>query len=148
MRQNQSRRLTEFLKRRKTNGYKGDKIAMRQEELEQIFLFRWAQMNSGKYPELNLLFHIPNGGLRSKTEAKRFKGAGVKAGVPDVFLPVASNMYHGLFIEMKSSNGRVSKEQEYWLNELSKEGYQTAVCRSWVDAAKEIIRYLDLPIEL
>lgn len=121
---------------------------MRQEELEQTYLFRWALMNQSRYPELRLLLHVPNGGLRSKSEAKRFKGAGVKAGVPDVFLPIASNMYHGLFIEMKSSNGRVSKEQEYWLSELAKEGYQTAVCRSWVDAAKVIIAYLDLPIEL
>ena len=121
---------------------------MRQEELEQTYLFRWAKMNENKYPELKWMFHIPNGGLRSKTEAKRFKGAGVKAGVPDVFLPVAAELYHGLFIEMKSSKGRTSKEQEHWLSELEKEGYKTSVCHGWIEAAKEIIQYLRLDIEL
>lgn len=94
------------------------------------------------------MFHIPNGGLRSKTEAKRFKAAGVKAGIPDVFLPVSANQYHGLFIEMKSEKGKTTKEQEAWLSELSKEGYKTAVCHGWIEAAKEIIKYLGLPIEV
>lgn len=70
------------------------------------------------------------------------------AGVPDVFLPIAADLYHGLFIEMKSSKGRTSQEQEHWLSELAKGGYKTAVCYSWIDAAKEIIQYLRLDIEL
>lgn len=43
------------------------------EDNEQIALLRWAAMQSGKYPELKLLYHIPNGGRRSKSEAARFK---------------------------------------------------------------------------
>ena len=56
---------------------------------EQAALFRWAQFQSGKYPELDLMFHIPNGGKRGKAEAARFKAEGVKAGVPDIFFPKA-----------------------------------------------------------
>lgn len=52
---------------------------------EQAALFRWAQFQSGKYPELDLMFHIPNGGKRGKAEAARFKAEGVKAGVRTYF---------------------------------------------------------------
>ena len=44
------------------------------ESEEQQTLFRWAAMQSGKYPELALMFHIPNEGkltLKSAESAKR-----------------------------------------------------------------------------
>lgn len=31
------------------------------EDVEQMCLFRWADAQSGKYPELSLMYHIPNG---------------------------------------------------------------------------------------
>lgn len=65
------------------------------EEDEQIALFLWAKMASATMPELDLLYHIPNGGSRGKAEAGRFKASGVKAGVPDIFLPVARGGKHG-----------------------------------------------------
>lgn len=58
------------------------------EDNEQMILIRWAQFESDRHPELSLLFHVPNGGKRSKVEAARFKAMGVQAGVPDLFLPV------------------------------------------------------------
>lgn len=33
-----------------------------QEDNEQITLFQWASLQSGKFPELKMLYHIPNGG--------------------------------------------------------------------------------------
>lgn len=42
------------------------------EDVEQMCLFRWADAQSGKYPELSLMYHIPNGGKRGKAEAGRF----------------------------------------------------------------------------
>lgn len=114
------------------------------EELEQITLFHWVKMNTSKYPELELLFHIPNGGHRALSEAKRFKAQGVRAGVPDLFLPVASDGYHGLFIELKSMSGKASKDQLYWIDELNKEGYLAIICYGWVEAVNKIIKYLDI----
>jgi hypothetical protein len=40
---------------------------------EQIGLFEWAALHTRKYPELDLLYHIPNGGHRYKTTAIRLK---------------------------------------------------------------------------
>jgi len=113
------------------------------EEQEQAWLFERVKMSESQYPELSLMFHIPNGGLRSKSEAARFKRAGVKAGVPDIFLPVARGEYHGLFIELKRRKGGVvSENQSQWLESLRQQGYKTAVCHGWQEAWQEIERYL------
>lgn len=114
-----------------------------EEEVEQTCLFRWAAYSLGAHPELKLLHAIPNGGKRSKSEAARMKAAGVKAGVPDMFLPVARGGSHGLYIELKRiKGGRVSAEQLAWMEELTREGYTCAVCHGWEEARKVIQTYL------
>ena len=89
-----------------------NKMPVPTEAQEQMTLFSWAAMQSGKYPELNLLYHVPNGGSRHKAEAGRLRAEGVKAGVPDLCLPVARGQYHGLYIELKRQRGgRTSDHQ-------------------------------------
>ena len=110
---------------------------------EQAMLFSWAQMFAYRYPELKLMFHIPNGGKRSKVEAARFKKEGVKSGVPDIFLPVARGKYHGLFIELKRlEKGRVSSAQSDWIPALREQRYAAEVCKGWVAASALIEKYL------
>lgn len=113
------------------------------EDNEQILLFEWATLQSCKYPELELLFHIPNGGKRNAQEAARFKRMGVKPGVPDLMLPVPRNGYHGLWIEMKSPKGKTSKNQKDMLEKLNKQRYKAVVCFSWEEAAQIIKDYLE-----
>ena len=72
---------------------------------EQIALFEWAALQSGRFPELTLLHHVPNGGSRNKIEAARLRAQGVKSGVPDLCLPVARGGNHGLYIELKRQRG-------------------------------------------
>ena len=112
------------------------------EDNEQITLFRWAQFQSGKYPELDLMFHVPNGGRRDKREAVRFKAMGVKPGVSDIFLPVAQGGYHGLFIEMKAPDGRASAEQKKFINAVREQGYRAEVCFGWEQASQIILDYI------
>lgn len=115
------------------------------EEQEQRQLFAWAERYSFCYPELKLMFHVPNGGKRGKAEAGRFKAEGVKAGVPDIFLPVPRNGVHGLFIEMKRiKGGTVSKDQTRWLESLRGQGYAAVVCRGAGEAEKTICDYLGI----
>jgi len=113
------------------------------ENREQATLLSWATMQTGKYPELSLLFHIPNGGHRNAAEAARFKAEGVKAGVPDLFLPVARQGKHGLWIEMKRrEGGRVSEHQSEWIEQLREQGYAVEVCCGWEEASALLVTYL------
>ena len=114
------------------------------EEEEQTVVMHWAAMAAGRWPELRLLFHIPNGGKRSKLEAVRFRAAGVRSGVPDLFLPCSRGGYHGLWIEMKAMGGRVSREQERWQTELLGQGYMCAVCYGADAAIETIEKYMQL----
>lgn len=91
-----------------------------------------------QYPELDLLYHIPNGGSRNKIEAANLKKQGVRAGVPDLCLPVARGEYHGLYVEMKYGENKPTQKQKEWLEKLTKQGYKTAVAYS-CDAAEDIL---------
>lgn len=114
------------------------------ESQEQQLLFEWAALSAGRWPELALMYHIPNGGSRSKSEAGRFRAEGVKAGVPDICLPVARGGYHGLYIELKRvKGGRVSTAQQGWIAALRDQGYCACVCKGWDDAAHIIKAYLE-----
>ena len=114
------------------------------EDVEQQCLMRWAEYQSGKYPQLALLYHIPNGGKRGKAEAGRFRAMGVKSGVPDLCLPVPAGKWHGLYIELKrQAGGRVEGNQEKWIQCLLAQGYAVEVARGWEAAQKIILDYLD-----
>lgn len=109
------------------------------EHAEQVQLFTWARWQSAKYPELELMHAIPNGGLRNKKTAALLAAEGVKSGVCDIFLPSAHCGYHGLYIEMKrTKGGRVSDEQNKFIEEVTEQGYAAFVCKGF-EAAREII---------
>lgn len=93
------------------------------------------------------VFAIPNGGLRSKRTAAMLKAEGVKAGVPDLFVPVPVEGYAGLFIEMKDVDGRPPrKSQMEWLDLLNSEGYAAYWARGADQAISLIDRYLSYSI--
>ena len=113
------------------------------ESAEQIALFRWAAYSAGAYPELAMMYHIPNERKCTPQQGARMKAEGRKSGVPDICLPVARNGYHGLYIELKrTKGGRVSDEQEGWIKGLTRCGYKAVVCRGWESAQKVILDYL------
>ena len=113
------------------------------EDEEQAAVFEWADLSAGRWPELRLLFHVPNGGLRNKVTAARMKMLGVKAGVPDLFLPAARGEWNGLFIEMKRrKGGKLSPLQVDWIEALGRQGYKTVVCLGADAAIAAIEDYL------
>ena len=102
----------------------------------------WADLQKKKYPELDLLFAIPNGGARHIAVARKLKAEGVKSGVPDLFLPVARLGYHGLFIELKAGKNKLSENQIAWLEALEDEGYLAQACWGFDEAVDMILWYL------
>jgi len=110
---------------------------------EQCKLFQWAAYRLPVYPELALMFAIPNGGQRNIVVANKLKAEGVKAGVPDVCLPVARGGYHGLFLELKHGRNRATAEQSYWLERLTAQGYRAVVVHEFEGARDALIDYLE-----
>ena len=115
------------------------------EDIEQETLMQWTVYAMGMYPELKLLYHVPNGGKRNTAEAAHLKRQGVKAGVPDLCLPVPRGSYHGLYVEMKAKSNQPTEAQIQWLESLSAQGYKTAVCWGFEAAQRVIESYLQLP---
>jgi hypothetical protein len=113
------------------------------EEAHQTALFAWAAIEAQRHPELRHLFAIPNGGKRDKITAAKLKAQGVKAGVPDMFLPVPRGEYHGLFIELKKIGKKAEPDQLTWMTALKKQGYGAMVCEGWEQAAKMLMMYLE-----
>lgn len=113
------------------------------ESVEQQRLFQWAAMQSGAMPELELLYHVPNEGKRSRATGARLKAEGMRPGVPDICLPVARGGKHGLYIELKKrKGGRLTPAQRQWLEKLKGQGYRAEACHGWEAAARVIKEYL------
>lgn len=119
--------------------YTRQQYRKRSEATEQEALITWCRIFESRYPELEMIYHVPNGGSRNRIEAANLKRQGVKAGVPDLCLPVTKNGYHGLYIEMKFGKNKTTKDQEEWLKRLSQYGYKTAVCYG-AEEAREVIK--------
>ena len=120
------------------------------EHMEQVRLFRIAQIwaQQGTHPELELLHAIPMGGLRHKAVAGKLKAEGVKAGIPDICLPVPRTGtrkrqgYHGLYIEMKDGRNKPTERQAWWIEKLREQGYRVEVCYGCQAALDVLVDYL------
>ena len=110
---------------------------------EQVALFTWAGYNLNKYPCLEFMYAIPNGGKRHINVAKKLKAEGVKAGVLDVFLPEPVGKYHGLYIEMKYGYNKMSDNQKNFAKMAQEKGYAVGLCYDWESAADLIQSYLN-----
>lgn len=111
----------------------------------QQCVIKWGQQPKvrAKWPELALLYHIPNERHCTPVQGKQLKRAGVRSGVPDLCLPVARCGYHGLYIEMKAKGGRTTEEQRWWCAKLNEQGYLCVTCWGWESAVQVLENYLE-----
>lgn len=91
------------------------------------------------------IFAVPNAGKRSIPLAMWLKAEGLRSGVPDLFVPIPADGYHGLFIEMKDGRKKPSPEQQKWIDFLNSVGYHATVCFSAEHAIDTIRQYLKQP---
>lgn len=113
---------------------------------------QWADAQSAALPELKALFHPPNGGHRDARTGARMKRMGAKAGVPDLCLPVVRPVTWrngdeipagGLWIELKSPDGRLRDSQAKWRARLVKHHHCWTLCRSLDGFQQAVTAYLD-----
>ncbi len=107
----------------------------------QVRLFYTIETQFPKaYPHI---FAVPNGGHRAAKTASYMRYEGQKKGTPDIVLPLPRGCYHGMFLEVKTDKGTVSKEQKQKLEEYSELGYY-AVASKGFEAC--IARYLAISV--
>jgi hypothetical protein len=120
----------------------------RGEEIEQARVIKWSHKVAVRdlMPALRWLHHSPNGGKRDAFTGAQMKALGVKAGFPDLILPVSNQSFTpGLVIEMKSATGSTSPEQKEWLAHFEAQGWAIRVARSAQEARTHLCQYLGLP---
>lgn len=123
-----------------------------EEHMHQAALIEWAAVTD--MPHLFLmhdseprkiggyLFAVPNGGHRSVTQGARLRAEGVKPGVSDLMLPIPTERFHSMWIEMKSSAGSMTRDQLSWFRLMTARGFYCCTCRSVDEAITEIQKYL------
>lgn len=134
-RQEESQTLEPMSKRRKQ-----DEHAIQSEIVATVGMMR------SRYPEVDLLFAIPNGGARDIISGGKLKAEGVRPGVPDLMLAVARGPYHGLFVEVKTDAGHLSEPQKAWQLRLNKQGFSAIVVRGVHEGVTSITDYLSQKI--
>ena len=112
------------------------------EHQHQKALVAWAGYAAAADPRLRLLYAVPNAAKRGPAVAGRMKAEGLRAGVPDLHLPIPIGKWAGLWIEMKAGKNKPTAEQDYWLESLTEYGHACAVCYGWEAAKAAIEAYL------
>lgn len=71
------------------------------------------------FPETRYkIWHVPNGGKRTMTEALQLKASGVVAGVSDIHMAWKGRLY---IWEFKDDKGSLSKEQKRFIEAMAEE---------------------------
>lgn len=114
---------------------------------DQCAVINWARKLAALTLDKRLeLLHGDSSGVRvSIGTALKMKKAGAIKGWPDVMLPVESESYNGLFIELKRRRGGIVSQDQQAVHDLLREqGYRVEVCCGADEAICVISDYLGL----
>ena len=116
-------------------------VAKLRKSIEHTEQVKLVQRVRAFYPD-TIIASIPNGGDRTASERVRLHSEGVLAGMPDLCVLRRSKGFGGLFVEMKTEVGVVSKQQDCIAKQLNDEGYLCVIARSADEGFKIIEEYL------
>lgn len=110
-----------------------------EEELHRVCM-EWVARSTARYPILEWALQVPHDGQR--LDADKHRAPCEKRGVMDLLLPFPNGGWKGLAVKFKSATGRVTKDQQRWLERADEAGYMTGVCRSIDDFERVIETFL------
>jgi len=108
------------------------------EDLIQQLVVRFMR---SKYPSIP--FTCSPATAKNPHKGIKNKKMGYCKGWPDLFFAAPYKGFNGLFIELKTPKGKISKEQSEILTRLADLGYKAAICRSADEAIETIERFLN-----
>jgi hypothetical protein len=112
--------------------------SLMQQEIVKWWAWKCRELNIPEY----LLIAIPLQGHRTPKNGARMKAEGMRAGTLDMQLCVARGQWNSLWIENKTKEGVVSKDQHKMMGWLKQFGSHVVVCRTFKEATDEIESYL------
>ena len=113
------------------------------EHQEQSAVISWWRLVCTGYGlPLFALFAVPNGGARDAITGARLKAEGVRRGVFDLMLAAPRDQFHGLFLEMKVDDNKLTPDQQDFEKYLLSAGYCASAHWSADSAIAAIKEYL------
>ena len=101
------------------------------EEAAQCAVFDWLRL----YKMFDTAYHVANERRCSIQRGALLKRMGVLKGVSDICIPVPTNGYNGVYIELKAGKNKATKEQIAFIEKVKSNGYFA----TWVTGADEAI---------
>ena len=94
-----------------------------------------------QYPKARFCASL--GGIRTSiSQAIKAKKTGYWAGFPDLQICEPNQLYHGLFIELKTEKGRATASQKQWIKALNERGYKSVICKGFMECKEQLDNYL------
>ena len=117
------------------------------EHAMQVEYFAWLDGGcDGLHPDIGLdAFAVPNGVRTGIRQAAKLKAEGLRAGVLDICIDVATGGFFGMRLELKTPSGTVSQAQKARIKRLAERGYYAVVARSLEQAQELTLNYLCRP---
>ena len=112
----------------------------------QAAYFKWCSYNAHRHPAIGYIHAIPNGGHRHPATAMKLKAEGVKRGIPDVFIPYPTTIFHGAYIEFKAGKNKLTPEQEQYQAWCEENDYSFITCYDFLTAMVFTMEYLGLKV--
>lgn len=113
------------------------------EQMIQKDVVGWAWSHLDEWPALEYLHSHPNEGRRNRTRG--WIAMGIRAGIPDLVLPVASGAYAGLYLELKAGDNDLTVEQYTTMQWLMDAGNAVEIAWTAEQAIWALTHYLDDP---
>jgi hypothetical protein len=108
------------------------------ESMIQKAVFNWVKLQKDLE---GLVFKIPNEGKRSLSYGRRMKDEGMLSGVFDILVTIPSHGFHGMWLELKSKQGKISLMQHKFKRRQESMGYYCVVCYGVDEAIEHLTWY-------
>lgn len=120
------------------------------EHAEQCLIFQWWNLwASSKGLDPRLLVAVPNA-QKFMSKARNIyaayasaKAEGLRDGYPDLILDLATDVFHGMRIELKAKDGKISPEQREYADLLRRQDYNVITAFGADEAIRALTVYCE-----